>query len=65
MADRIAHPIFGYTMNMGDELYDAFHAWCIDRYDWRIDREALHTALGLFRRSTHSPSTCVRRATES
>lgn len=47
MADRIAHPIFGYTMNMGDELYDAFHAWCIDRYGWRFDREALHTALGV------------------
>jgi cystathionine beta-lyase len=32
MAKRLAHPIFGYTMNMTDELYDAFHAWSVERY---------------------------------
>ncbi len=47
MAARLAHPIFGYTMNMDDELYDAFHAWCLERYDWRFEREALQVSLGV------------------
>lgn len=47
MAERLAHPIFGYTMNMGGELYDAFHAWCIERYDWRFERDALQVSLGV------------------
>jgi cystathionine beta-lyase len=47
MAARLAHPIFGYTMNMGDELYEAFHAWCVERYGWTFDREALQVSLGV------------------
>ena len=47
MSERLAHPIFGYTMNMGDELYDAFQAWCIERYDWRFERDALQVSLGV------------------
>ncbi|RWO48631.1 MAG: putative C-S lyase [Mesorhizobium sp.] len=47
MTERLAHPIFGYTMNMGDELYDAFHPWCVERYDWRFEREALQVSLGV------------------
>lgn len=47
MAARLAHPIFGYTLNLDDGLYDAFHAWCVDRYDWRFEREAMFTSLGV------------------
>lgn len=47
MAERLAHPIFGYTMNIGDELYGAFHAWCVERYDWRFERDALQVSLGV------------------
>lgn len=47
MTERLGHPIFGYTMNMGDELYDAFHAWCVARYDWRFERDALQVSLGV------------------
>ncbi|MNV23250.1 Cystathionine beta-lyase PatB [compost metagenome] len=47
MKARLDHPIFGYTMNMGDELYDAFQAWCVERYDWRFERDALQVSLGV------------------
>jgi cystathionine beta-lyase len=47
MAERLTHPIFGYTMNFGDELYEAFHAWCVDRYGWSFAREEMQTSLGV------------------
>lgn len=47
MAERLSHPIFGYTMNMGDELYDAFHGWCVERYRWRFERDAMQVSLGV------------------
>lgn len=47
MAERLQHPIFGYTMNFDDKLYRAFHAWCIDRYDWSFEREEMETSLGV------------------
>lgn len=47
MADRLAHSIFGYTMDLDDTLYDAFHLWCVERYDWRFDRAQLHVSLGV------------------
>ena len=45
MRERLAHPIFGYTMNFDDQLYDAFGAWCDRRYGWRFDREQMQVSL--------------------
>lgn len=47
MAERLEHPIFGYTTNFGDELYDAFHAWCVERYDWSFARAEMQMSLGV------------------
>jgi cystathionine beta-lyase len=47
MRERLAHPIFGYTMNLDDQLYDAFGAWCDRRYAWRFDREEMQISLGV------------------
>jgi cysteine-S-conjugate beta-lyase len=47
MLDRLKHPIFGYTMNYDDQLYDVFHAWCQRRHSWSFPREQLVLSLGV------------------
>lgn len=47
MRERLAHPIFGYTMNFDDQLYEAFGAWCDRRYGWRFDREQMQVSPGV------------------
>lgn len=47
MRERLAHPIFGYTMNLDNQLYDAFVAWCDRRYGWRFDRDQMLVSLGV------------------
>lgn len=47
MRERLAHPIFGYTMNFDGQLYDAFGAWCDRRYGWRFEREQMQISLGV------------------
>ena len=47
MLDRLKHPIFGYTMNYDDQLYDVFHAWCQRRHGWSFPREQLVLSLGV------------------
>ncbi|GGF43770.1 cystathionine beta-lyase [Aliidongia dinghuensis] len=47
MAARLEHPIFGYTMNFDDALFNAFGAWCARRYDWVIRREEMELSLGV------------------
>lgn len=47
MRERLMHPVFGYTLNLDDQLYDAFGAWCGRRYDWRFDREQMQISLGV------------------
>lgn len=47
MADRLKHPIFGYTMNLDDQLYDAFCGWCERRYGWSFPREQMVVSLGV------------------
>ena len=47
ISERLKHPVFGYTMNFDDQLYQAFHAWCVERYGWRFAREDMLVALGV------------------
>ena len=47
IAERLQHPIFGYTMNFDDRLYEAFVAWCDRRYGWTFPREQMVLSLGV------------------
>lgn len=47
MTKRLEHPIFGYTMNFDDELYNAFHSWCKNKYEWSFKQEEMQVALGV------------------
>jgi bifunctional pyridoxal-dependent enzyme with beta-cystathionase and maltose regulon repressor activities len=47
ICERLKHPVFGYTMNFDDQLSQAFHAWCVERYDWRFAREEMQVSLGV------------------
>ncbi|AMP75741.1 MalY/PatB family protein [Ralstonia solanacearum] len=47
ISERLKYPILGYTMNLDDQLYQAFHPWCIERYDWRFSREEMQVSLGV------------------
>lgn len=47
MKKRLDHPIFGYTMNFDDELYQAFSQWCKTNYDWGFPREQMQISLGV------------------
>lgn len=47
MRERIDHPIFGYTVNIDDRLFDAFSGWCRRRYGWAPDRDHFVTASGV------------------
>ena len=45
--DRVDRRILGYTGIYGDEYYDAFSAWCKDRYDWSFPKEQLVFSPGI------------------
>lgn len=47
MAERISHPIFGYTMNYDAQLYEVFHNWCQRRHGWSFPREHMMVSLGV------------------
>tara|TARA_B100002049_G_scaffold220894_1_gene189719 strand:- start:182 stop:1372 length:1191 start_codon:yes stop_codon:yes gene_type:complete len=47
MQDRLTHPIFGYTANFNDRLYDSFNQWASRRYGWSIEREQMQVSLGV------------------
>jgi cysteine-S-conjugate beta-lyase len=47
MKERLEHPIFGYTMNFDNELYQAFSQWCKNKYDWSFPREEMQLSLGV------------------
>jgi len=47
MAERLQHPIFGYTVLADNGLYAAFADWCVDRYDWKPDADHFFTAPGV------------------
>ena len=47
MADRLTHPIFGYTAIAGDELFDAYAAWCERHYEWKPERRHFVTSPGI------------------
>lgn len=47
MTERIAHPIFGYTVIVGDYLFDAFSGWCERYYGWVPEREHFLTSPGI------------------
>jgi cystathionine beta-lyase len=47
MRERIAHPIFGYTVLVDDELFDAFSEWCDRCYGWIPEREHFLTSPGV------------------
>ena len=41
LRERVDQRIFGYSAVFGSEYYDAFSAWCRNRYDWSFPREQL------------------------
>lgn len=47
MAERVRHPIFGYTGLLDDELFNAFRGWCEHRYGWMPEQEHFVTARGV------------------
>ena len=47
MKKRIAHPIFGYTMNFDDSYYIAFSNWSKKLYGWSFAKEALCVSSGV------------------
>ncbi|MBC7457852.1 MAG: putative C-S lyase [Bdellovibrionaceae bacterium] len=47
MKQRLEHPIFGYTMNFSDELYQVFGGWCKNKYDWDFPQEEMQVSLGV------------------
>ncbi|MBC7753167.1 MAG: putative C-S lyase [Moraxellaceae bacterium] len=47
MKDRLQHPLFGYTMNINEDLYKAFHQWCKNKYDWSFSSEEMQVSLGV------------------
>jgi cystathionine beta-lyase len=47
MVERIAHPIFGYTAIIGDQMFDAFSGWCARYYGWVPGREHFVTSPGV------------------
>ncbi|WP_136620771.1 MULTISPECIES: MalY/PatB family protein [Mesorhizobium] len=47
ITERMQRPIFGYTMNLDDELYEAFHDWSRDRYGWSFRRDEMQTSQGV------------------
>lgn len=47
IAERLKHPIFGYTMNFNDEFYGVFEKWCRDHHKWSFKREELNISHGV------------------
>lgn len=47
MIKRIAHPIFGYTMNFDDHYYNAFLNWTKRQYGWSFAKEELLISSGV------------------
>lgn len=47
MAERLKHPIFGYTMNYDDQLYDVLRDWCERRHGWSFPRKQMVLSLGV------------------
>ncbi len=47
MIERIEHPIFGYSVIIDDELFDAFSGWCDRYYDWAPQRDHFLTSPGV------------------
>lgn len=45
--ERVNKRIFGYTGMFGDEYYNAFAAWCRDRYNWDFPKEELVFSPGI------------------
>lgn len=47
IAERLEHPILGYTAMLDDQLYDAFCDWTQSHYGWAPPREHLVTSTGV------------------
>jgi cystathionine beta-lyase len=47
MANRLEHPIFGYTVLADDEFYRAYADWCVAHYRWEPEREHFFTTPGV------------------
>lgn len=47
ITERLKHPIFGYTADLDEQLYQAFHSWCAQRYSWHFAREEMQISLGV------------------
>jgi cystathionine beta-lyase len=47
MTERLAHPIFGYTVLVDDDLFGAFTGWCERYYGWVPEREHFLTSPGI------------------
>lgn len=47
MTERLKHPVFGYTMNFDDQLYNALVGWCIHKYNWKFSRESMCVSSGV------------------
>jgi cystathionine beta-lyase len=47
MAARLEHPVFGYTIDFDDRLFEAFRTWCEHRYDWPVRRAETRVSLGV------------------
>lgn len=45
--DRVDRKIFGYSQMFGTEYYDAFIAWCREKYDWEFPQEQLMITPGI------------------
>lgn len=47
MHERLRHPIFGYTANFDNSLFDAFNSWCSRQFKWQVKREEMQVSLGV------------------
>lgn len=47
IAERLKHPLFGYTVLADDDFYQAFSGWCADHYQWKPDGEHFFTSAGV------------------
>lgn len=47
MRERLSHPIFGYTANFDDCLFDVFNRWCSSHFDWQVKRDEMQVSLGV------------------
>lgn len=47
MKQRLEHPVLGYSMVAEASYPLAFQQWCVDRYQWKFDRDHLVHAKGV------------------